>query len=260
MRALVIAHEPYGVATQIAVRLRERGFEVDTHIVIHDDDNPNEAAPFPDIEPYDILVPMGSARSLTNPAEIDSWIYDEIDIVRSAHESQLPVLGVCFGCQIIATALGGAVELAPATEIGWTEIADGDVPNPIGNGPWMQWHHDRIVPPPGAEILARNDAAVQLIRIGKTVGTQFHPEVDLAHISSFLATAGDDYLERHGVSREQLLADTERHEAANIAQCHALVDWFLDEVAFPDNALADAQPSTLPATVSEWNRRESSAS
>jgi GMP synthase-like glutamine amidotransferase len=233
-RALVIAHEPDGPATQIAVRLSERGFKVDTHFVTHDFDKPNEAALFPDVEPYDLLVPMGSVRSLTNPAEIDSWIYDEIEIVRAAHEAQLPVLGVCFGCQIIATALGGAVELAPVTEIGWTMIEDGDVPNPIGSGPWMEWHHDRIVAPPGAEVLARTDEAIQLIRIGKTVGTQFHPEVDVGHVATFLETAEDEYLARYGVNREELLADTVRNEASNIAQCHALVDWFLDEVAFPD--------------------------
>ena len=36
------------------------------------------------------------------------------------------------------------------------------------------------------------------------------------------------------MTRERLLADTRKNEAANITQCHALVDWFLDEVAFPD--------------------------
>ncbi len=234
MRALVIAHEPDGPATQIEVRLVERGFEVDTHIVTSDYDHPNDAAPFPDLEPYDLLVPMGSIRSLTDKDAIGSWIHTEIDLVRAAHDADMPVLGICFGNQIIADALGGAVELAPVTELGWIKIDDGDLPNPVGAGPWLEWHHDRIIPPPGAEILARTEHAVQLIRIGRTVGTQFHPEVDLAHVANFLDATSDDYLTTYGTTRERMLADTRANEAANIAQCHALVDWYLDDVAFPE--------------------------
>jgi len=232
-RALVLAHEPDGLANRVEERLRQRGFEVDTHIVTNDYDRPNDAARLPTLDGYDLLVPMGSVRSLTDKAPISSWINDEIDLVRSAHESETPVLGVCFGGQIIAEALGGSVELAPVTEIGWTTIDDGDEPNPVGPGPWMEWHHDRFIPPPEATVLARTEHAVQLIRLGRTVGTQFHPEVDVAHISGFLESAADDYLMSHGVTREQLIADATEHEAANIEQCHRLVDWFLDEVAFP---------------------------
>ena len=43
----------------------------------------------------------------------------------------------------------------------------------------------------------------------------------------------DAYLARYGIDRAQLLADTQANEAHNIEQCHALVDWFLDTVAFP---------------------------
>jgi GMP synthase-like glutamine amidotransferase len=233
-RALVIAHEPDGPAAQIERRLVERGFTVDTHIVTTDYDAPNHAAPFPDLTEYDLLVPMGSIRSMTEKHVIEAWIPDEIELVQAAHASEMPILGVCFGLQLIADALGGSVETAPVTEIGWTEIGDGDVSNPVGPGPWMQWHHDRIVPPPGAEVLARNENAVQMIRVGRTVGTQFHPEVDYAHVAEFLESTDDDYLARYGVTREGLLADTAANETRNVAQCNALVDWYLDTVAFPD--------------------------
>ncbi|MCP3938566.1 MAG: type 1 glutamine amidotransferase [Actinomycetia bacterium] len=236
-RVLVLAHELEGPACQIEVRLLMRGWEVTTHLVTADHGQPNVATPFPELVGYDMLVVMGSVRSLTNTEEIDSWIHDELEMVRMAHTDGMPVLGVCFGGQIIAEALGGSVEKAPVTEIGWYKIAAPEgAENPVGPGPWFEWHHDRFVPPPGADVLAVNENAVQLMRLGRTVGTQFHPEVDCAHMDGFLEMALDEYLDDHGVDRHVMKAEMAEHEGRNRAQCHALVDWFLDEVAFSGSA------------------------
>ena len=232
--ALIVAHEPDGPGGQVAVRLVERGFEVTTHIVTHDYDQPNIATPWPDFADYDLVALMGSIRSLTNKDEISSWIHDELAMVRAAAEREQPVLGVCFGAQIISDALGGSVETSPITEIGWFEIkASEGQTNPVGPGPWMEWHHDRCVAPPGATVLAETNDAIQMFSIGKMVATQFHPEVDVQHIADWLETAPDEYLSHYGQDRVAILDDIARHESRNTDQCHRLVDWFLDEVAFP---------------------------
>jgi GMP synthase-like glutamine amidotransferase len=230
-RALVLAHEVDGGGALVSERLFQRGFEVDEHLICPDYTRPDLANPFPATEGYDVLVPMGSIRSLTEKSEIESWIHTEIEIIRETHGRDVPILGVCFGGQLLAEALGGSVEVAPVTEIGWFEIEGDD--NPVGPGPWMEWHHDRMTPPPGAEVLAWTNHAIQLIRIGRSVGTQFHPEVDFAHLKSWLDSAHDEYLGDYGLTREQILEDARRHEDHNRDQCFALVDWFLDEVAFP---------------------------
>ena len=235
-RALVLAHEPQGTSALVGERLAQRGFDVHEHVVTPDLDRPNDPVPFPDFADYDVVVPMGSIRSLTNTDEIDEWIFDELDRVRAAHEQGMPMLGVCFGAQLLAAALGGSVERAPVTEIGWYEIRDPDASlngarNPLGPGPWFQWHHDRFTPPPDAEILAVNDNAVQLFRLGRCVGTQFHPEVTYAHVESFLTGSDAQDLAEHGVSSTELLASLRHHEDRNARQCAALVDWFLDDVA-----------------------------
>ena len=53
-------------------------------------------------------------------------------------------------------------------------------------------------------------------------------------LQTWLTNAGDDYLESVGVTRRQLLAEMTEHEERNTKQCHAFVDWWLDEVAFPE--------------------------
>lgn len=228
-RALVIAHEADGPGGQVAVRLAQRGYEIHNHVVTENLDSPNDATPFPAFEDFDVVAIMGSVRSLTNKPEIDTWVHTELDLIRAAKDADQPVLGICFGGQLMAEALGGSVELAPVTEIGWHEIrpAEGQQ-NPAGPGPWMEWHHDRIVAPPGATVLAETDDATQLFTIGKMVGTQFHPEVDYAHVAHWLTTADDEYLGQYGQDRKIILADMQANEARNNEQCHAFVDWFLD--------------------------------
>ena len=236
----MLVHEPKGTSALVGRRLRERGFEVREHVVTADESRPNDAAAFPDAADYDVLVLMGSVRSLTATEEIDSWVFDEIDMARAAHARQTPVLGVCFGGQLLAVALGGEVETAPAPEIGWHEIQPvaGD---PVGPGPWFQWHHDRFTPPPGAQVLAANANAVQLFRIGRSVGTQFHPEVTVAHLEGFVAEAPEDYLASHGLDPARMLAEAALHADRNAEQCAALVDWFLDGAAPEDGEASGGQ-------------------
>jgi GMP synthase-like glutamine amidotransferase len=234
-RALVIAHEPDERGGQVTVRLAERGFDVDTHVVTQIQDAPNASAPFPNTADYDVLAIMGSIHSLTRKQEIESWVYDELELIREAHTAGQPVLGICFGGQLIAEALGGSVEVSPVTEIGWYTLRNASgADNPVGPGPWMEWHHDRFTVPPDAIVLAETDSCPQLYSIGRMAGTQFHPEVDVAHIDGWLASSTDEYLAIYGQERTSIRADAAEHEARNIKQCGRLVDWFLDTIASPE--------------------------
>lgn len=229
-RALIIVHEPDGVGCQIEVRLSDLGWDVHNHVVTADYERPNDPAPWPDFGDFDIIVPMGSIRSLTDKDEISNWIYTELELLRTAHERGTPILGVCFGAQLLAEALGGSVQKSPVAEIGWYEIAPVDgVENPVGPGPWFEWHHDSFNVPPDAEVLAVNENAVQLFRVDKSVGTQFHPEVDPGHVAGFLDGSAEEYLASLDLDRTQLMDEMHYHEARNTKQCHALVDWFLEQ-------------------------------
>ncbi len=234
MKALVICHEDTLGAGHVEARLRERGLDVAVLTLVPDATRPDRPAALPDHRDYDIVVSMGSAWSVYDDDTIGAWIHDEVDLLRDAHDSGTPALGICFGGQALAAALGGEVTKADVTEMGWFEIeAVGDA-LPIPTGPWLEWHHDCFVPPPGAELLATTPDAPQLFRMGRSVGTQFHPEISPELMTGWLQMAPDDYLAEHGATREKLLGDVQAREINNRDNCHALVDWFVDEVAAGD--------------------------
>ena len=139
-----------------------------------------ELTRWPDPRTLDVVVSLGSDRSIA--ASRESWIADEIEFLRSAHASQVPVLGICFGAQALASALGGVVSHAPQLALDWTTIDTYDSAL-ISPGPWMRWHEDILSVPPEARELARAGSVPLAFVRGSSVGVQFHPEVDaeLAH-------------------------------------------------------------------------------
>ena len=97
------------------------------------------------------------------------------------------MLGLCFGGQALAAALGGDVETAPEPELGWTEI-ETDEPELVPPGPWLEWHYERFTTPPGATEIARTGAASQAFRHGRHLGVQFHPESTVEIVEHWAAS------------------------------------------------------------------------
>ena len=140
--------------------------------------------PLPPVEELDVdgIVVTGSRSSVYWD---DPWIADLVEWVRVAVEDHdLPALGVCFGHQTLATALGGRVEHMGDYEIGYREI-DRTGADPVLSGLDDRFlafttHQDAVVEvPPGATPIAENDYGVQGFRTGRAWGVQFHPEYDL---------------------------------------------------------------------------------
>jgi GMP synthase-like glutamine amidotransferase len=140
---------------------------------------------WPDPRAADAVVALGSDRSVH--ASKDPWIAAQVGFLRATHAAGVPVLGICFGGQALAAALGATVTRAAETEIGWIDV-DGD--DGYG-GRWFTWHEDVFDLPPGATELARAASGPQAFAVGASVGLQFHPEVTPAIVDDWLAGARD---------------------------------------------------------------------
>jgi GMP synthase-like glutamine amidotransferase len=227
MRALVVSHDPSERPALVGRRLEEHGIELDVFVVCDDSGDPVSHRPFPTLDGVDVLVAMGSPWSVYDDA-IASWIGREIDLVREAHDRGIPYLGVCFGGQVLAAALGATVEPAPRPELGWCPV-ETSAPDAIAEGPWFQWHGDRFTLAAGASELARNDVGVQAFRMGRSVGVQFHPEVDLTLLASWIGEGEppDPLFAQLGVEPASLLEATAQLAARTQVNTNRLVDWFL---------------------------------
>jgi GMP synthase (glutamine-hydrolysing) len=143
-------------------------------------------APWPDAGapradwPYDALIVSGSQSSVYDDRP---WIASVERYVQRVLASQAPVLGVCWGHQLLAQALGGTVRNQERYELGYVSVEQvaedpiwDDVPHPFTV---FATHSDAVTRlPQDATLLAENEAGVQAFRHGSAVGVQFHPEYD----------------------------------------------------------------------------------
>jgi GMP synthase-like glutamine amidotransferase len=129
--------------------------------------------PLPEPRELDFAVALGSDASLVSGGA--PWIADALDWLRSADAADVPVIGIGFGAQALAVALGARVYRLPEPEHGWIQVETLD-PERVPAGPWPTRHRDGFELPPLAYELARNEHGVQAFCHRHHVAVQFHPE------------------------------------------------------------------------------------
>lgn len=225
-RAVVLVHDRdrslgYRNIGTLVPELRDRGYELE----IHSFDYGHAEVP-PELGGAAMVVVMGSPDAAY---EEISWIGPESAYLQVAIELDVPILGICFGGQLLAQVLGGTVAKSQFPEYGFTEV-ETETPETVGAGPWMEFHEDTFLAPEGATVLARNDAGQQAFSYGPHLGLQFHPEIDVDCFESW----ADAWI-RDGVAQDDELvarirADLEAGEADARARCSDLLDAWISAI------------------------------
>lgn len=232
MRVLVIQHDHVSPIGPIGERFSDRGFDIAEHIVVDRSDflSPGVSTDFPSFTDFDAVVAMGAPWSTYDHGLIGSWVLPEINQLREADDAGVPVLGICFGGQLLASAHDGVVAASSTPELGWSEV-ESDDERVVPAGRWFQWHSDRWTLPPAAHEIARNEAASQAFVLRRNLALQFHPELNSDTLTAWLENGGAAAAQEHGHDLEVLLEETRSRDAEGRLRAHRLVDGFLDRVA-----------------------------
>lgn len=169
--------------------------------------------------------------SQTAVYEDSDWIHLLGVWVRNVAAADVPMLGICWGHQILAQSLGGRVVDMGEHELGYRTIER------VGDDPIFdrlprsvtafQTHSDRVAElPPGAVELARNDYGNQAFRLGSTYGIQFHPEYDLETAEWVVGNK-----DLSAAKQEAVTAGLTEENAASAHDVKVVFDNFLDIVA-----------------------------
>jgi GMP synthase-like glutamine amidotransferase len=218
VRTVIIANRRHPDAGYVEDALVARGAQVERHW--REDDTP-----LPDPASVDAVVSLGSDWSVYWEHVAPS-VARESAFLRDSVAAGVPVLGLCFGGQVLAHALGGAVDPAPVPEIGFYAV-ESDQPDLIPTGPYVQWHTDRFRPPPGAREVARTAAGPQAYVIGSALGLQFHPEAGPDVVRQWSAE-GADTLTDFGLSGPEFVAEAEQRDGEARERAARIVATLLD--------------------------------
>jgi GMP synthase-like glutamine amidotransferase len=221
-RALIIEHERATPGGLIYDWLADHDADVDE---LRIDVEEREVDP----SDYDLIVPLGSEFAAYD--DTIPWIEREKRLLQRAAEAEVPVLGICFGGQLLARVLGGESFRAATAEIGWLPVRTRD-PELVPEGPWFQWHFDTFTVPEGATVVAETDVGPQAYVVGRSLGVQFHPEITPEIMDDWVRVYRHE-LDESGVDPDALLEETKRRAESTRATSRRMLDAYLDRILKP---------------------------
>jgi GMP synthase-like glutamine amidotransferase len=180
-----------------------------------------EKAALPEVLPSGLIV-LGGQMSV-NDTEDYPFLIEEKQVIRKMVAAGRPVLGICLGAQMIASAFGQRV-FPDTRERGWVPV----YPCVKSRGTFFSepltvfhWHNETFTLPADAILLQTGTCIKnQAFRLGSALGVQYHPEVTEEIISRWST-------ELRWEEREKILRESEKYSKMNRQNCRQLIDHFL---------------------------------
>jgi GMP synthase (glutamine-hydrolysing) len=225
---IFVTHSEHASPGAVGEALGRLGLRTATYCPMRGDELPGLSRGCPDGAVATVV--FGGPQCLS---EIDQYPYlhAEISWIGEQLGAGAPVLGICLGAQIIASALGAAVGPHPEglKEIGYHPIRPTAAGRALIEDDFhaYQWHGEGFELPDGAELLATGALFPnQAFRVGdKSYGLQFHPEMTRSIMERWIGSEkGAPQLRRpEAQSAEAQCAAGLRHEP----RVHAWLERFL---------------------------------
>ena len=193
-RILVIQHNLDDHLNELALPLMQAGIDVVPW------DVENQPAPTDPIDSFDGVISLGAIAGVLEESQ-HAWMPVERRMFEQALAQEVPLLGICFGSQLLASAAGAEVYKVHTPEVGWTkvEMLDNAATDPLmaalGSQPDVfHFHYDTFDLPAGAELFGVTGDIKQAFKVGpKAWGMQFHIEVGAAAMFSWFATYAREF-------------------------------------------------------------------
>lgn len=226
-RALIIRHVPHEGVAGFRDPIEAAGYVID-RVDVSDPDFSSL-----DLTEPDLLIMMGGPMGVYEQ-EAYPWIRCQLRRLARRLEADRPTLGVCFGAQMIAAALGADVYPGPVKEVGFhaLDIHPGAQDGPLGHlvdVPVLHWHGDTFTLPDNVELVASSHLySHQAFRRGRNLlALQFHAEMGLDERFNHWIDQWPEAIAEAGGDEAALREAHDRHGPAAVAAGRAMISSWL---------------------------------
>ncbi len=190
MRAVIYQHEAHEDLGLLEAPLAAAGFSLTRRF---------RSAEYQADAQAPLLVVLGGSMSV-GERELHPFLSDEVAVAAERLRLGKPVLGICLGAQVLASAAGAVVSKGKnGVELGIAPVrlTAAAAADPVMKGlsaktSFAHWHEDTWSPIDGAVLLASTDRYTQqAFRLGTSYGLQFHAELTSQTWSNWVEVNGD---------------------------------------------------------------------
>lgn len=225
-RALIIRHVPHEGVAAYRAPIEAAGYEVDRVDVA----DPRFAAL--DLREPDLLIMMGGPMGVYEQDQ-HPWIACQLRRLKTRLDADRPTLGVCFGAQMIAAALGAEVYAGATKEVGFhpVRLHSTALESPLRHltdVPILHWHGDTFTLPDNVELLASSHVYEhQAFRRGRNVlALQFHAEMgEDERFNAWIEEWPEAVVEAGGTESDLRRAHDQHGPAAVAAGRKMIAEW-----------------------------------